>query len=110
MFQLESNHAERERILPYSTSLFCLVLQWIGLTSTHIGEGQSAFCLLILTSSSSKITLWDTPEITLNQISGDSMARQVDTKINHHNIFIIELSSLSLNTYGTELRWIRKLR
>lgn len=38
------------------------------------------------------------------------MARQVDTKINHHNIFIIELSSLSLNTYGTELRWIRKLR
>ena len=33
---------QRERILPYSTSLFYSVLQWIGLMSTHIGEGQSA--------------------------------------------------------------------
>ena len=40
--QLESNHAERERIRPYSTFLFYSVLQWIGLMSTHIGEGQSA--------------------------------------------------------------------
>lgn len=87
MFQLESNHAEREN--SSLLNLFVLFSPLVDRIDIHPHWGR-AICFLSTDSNVKLIqnhSLGHT-EITLNQISGDSMARQVDTKINHHNILL----------------------